>query len=126
MSLDTILKSLERLEALAGPADLEALTLMLNERLRQVEVEQWAPSFDDTERQHGQLAAAAASYALSVRQKAVLHVQTGALDVRPSAPHPSWPFPITTWRPASMRRMAQKSGALIWAELAREIRAGIP
>jgi hypothetical protein len=125
MSRESILSRLERLEALGGAADLDALEAVLAERIRQMEAEGWSPDWDDRERRRGQLASAAASYALSVAQKAVVHARTGSLDVKPSAPHAAWPFPMLAWKPASMRRMAVKANALLLAELARQIRAGI-
>lgn len=125
MDRASILAKLDRLESLGGSADLEALDAVLAERIRQMEVEGWSPGWDDRERPRGQLASAAASYALSVAQKAVVHARTGSLDVRPSAPHPTWPFPMLAWKPAGMRRMAVKANALILAELSRQIRAGI-
>ena len=125
MSLVTLQARLLHLETLGGQAELDAIELILAERIRQVDGEGWTPAHDDVERREGQLAAAGASYALAVHQKALVHARTGSLDVKPSAPHPAWPFPILAWKPASMRRMAVKANALILAELARQIRAGI-
>jgi hypothetical protein len=45
--------------------------------------------------------------------------------VKPSAPHARWPFSPLAWKPAGMRRMTVKGSALILAELARQIRAGL-
>jgi len=126
MSLESIREKLVSLEALCGPQELEAVELVLAERLRQVQAEGFSPSHDDAQRREGQLAAAAASYALAVHQKALVHARSGSLDIRPSAAHPSWPFHPLAWKPASMRRMAVKSSTLIMAELARQVRAGLP
>ena len=90
MSLESIQTKLQRLEVLGGPAELEAFELLLAERIRQVDGEGWTPAHDDRERREGQLAAAGASYALAVAQKAVVHARTGSLDVKPSAPHARW------------------------------------
>jgi hypothetical protein len=125
MSLETIQQKLVRLERLGGPAELEAIELILGERMRQVEGEGWTPAHDDTERREGQLAAAGASYALAVHQKALVHARTGSLDIKPSAAHARWPFSPLAWKPAGMRRMTVKSAALILAELARQLRAGL-
>jgi len=125
MSQATIQDLLRRLEALGGPAELEAVELVLAERLRQVEGEGWTPAHDDLERREGQLAAAGASYALAVHQKALVHARTGSLDVKPSAPHARWPFSPLAWRPAGIRRMTVKGAALVLAELARQVRAGL-
>ncbi len=125
MSQTTIQELLRRLEALGGAAELEAIELVLAERVRQVEGEGWTPAHDDQARREGQLAAAGASYALAVHQKALVHARTGSLDVKPSAPHARWPFSPLAWRPAGIRRMTVKSTALVLAELARQVRAGL-
>jgi len=125
MSLESIQTKLQRLEVLGGPAELEAFELLLAERIRQVDGEGWTPAHDDRERREGQLAAAGASYALAVAQKAVVHARTGSLDVKPSAPHARWPFSPLAWKPAGMRRMTVKGAALILAELARQVRGGL-
>ena len=125
MSQTTIQELLRRLEALGGAAELEAIELVLAERVRQVEGEGWTPAHDDQARREGQLAAAGASYALAVHQKALVHARTGSLDVKPSAPHARWPFSPLAWRPAGIRRMTVKGAALVLAELARQVRAGL-
>jgi hypothetical protein len=125
MSLATIQEQLQRLEILGGTAELEAIGLVLSERIRQIDGEGWTPSHDDIERREGQLAAAGASYALAVHQKALVHAHTGSLDVKPSAPHPRWPFHPLAWKPAGIRRMTVKSAALVLAELARQVRGGL-
>ena len=58
MSLATIQDKLQRLEILGGPAELDAVELILAERIRQVDGEGWTPAHDDQERREGQLAAA--------------------------------------------------------------------
>jgi hypothetical protein len=125
MSLETIQQKLTRLETLGGAAELAALELVLAERIRQVDGEGWTPAHDDLERREGQLAAAGASYALAVHQKALVHARTGSLDVKPSAAHARWPFSPLAWKPAGMRRMTVKAVALVLAELARQVRAGL-
>jgi hypothetical protein len=125
MSLETIHEKLLRLRALGGEPELEALERVLAERIRQVDGEGWTPAHDDSQRREGQLAAAGASYALAVHQKALIHARTGSLDVKPSAPLPAWPFSPLAWKPASMGRMTVKGAALILAELARQARAGL-
>jgi hypothetical protein len=126
MSTPNLKAKLDHLLTIAGESDLVAFELLLDERIRQVEEEGWTPSFDDERRGRGELAAAAACYGLSVTQRACTYADTGSLDVRPSAPHPCWPFSITTWRPASKCRMGVKSAALMLAEIARDIRNQIP
>ncbi len=116
---------IQRLAELGGPSDLEALELALSERIRQMEQEGWSPAFDDVERRSGALASSAGCYALATAQKALVHSRTGSQDVRPSAPHASWPFQMVDWKPASMNRTACKAAALLLAEMARHLRAGI-
>lgn len=125
MTQQAIHEQLTRLEQLGGAAELDAVALVLAERIRQVEGENWSPAHDDRERREGQLAAAGASYALAVAQKALVHARTGSLDVKPSAPHPRWPFSPLAWKPAGIRRMAVKGTALMLAELARQVRGGL-
>jgi hypothetical protein len=125
MSLATINDKLQQLQRIGGEAELDALELVLAERIRQVDGEGWTPAHDDRERREGQLAAAGASYALAVAQKATVHARTGSLDVKPSAPHARWPFSPLAWKPAGMRRMTVKGAALVLAELARQVRGGL-
>jgi len=123
--METILQKLTRIETLAGSADLQALDLVLTERIRQIEGEGWSPQHDDAERRAGQLAAAGACYLLEVKNQNVALTETGKLVVKPSAVHHSWPFSRLAWKPASPRRMAVKGTALALAELARHVRAGL-
>jgi len=123
---DSLKESLNELALAGSPADLQALELIIRERTRQIRDEGWIPEHDDVTRKDGALAAAAASYCIAVSQKAKILLQTGNTDIKPSAAHPSWPFHLHAWRPASQRRMAVKASALILAELSREIRAEIP
>lgn len=106
-------------------SDRIAFELVLDERIRQIEVEGWSTDFDDQERREGQLSAAGACYALAVTQRARVHAATGQTSVQPSAPHPCWPFSVVAWRPASMRRMGVKACALVMAEIARLVRAKV-
>jgi hypothetical protein len=116
---------IEHLAALAGEADILAVEMAVEERIRQIEMENRSPAFDDKERQRGQLAAASASYALAIYQQAVSLANTGQCVVRPSAPLPSWPGSIIAWKPTTPGRMASKALALLLAELARLLRAGL-
>ena len=126
MSLAAIHQQLHRLEDLGGNAELEAIELVLARTdppggRRGLDARPTTTS----ERREGQLAAAGASYALAVHQKALVHARTGSLDVKPSAPHARWPFSPLAWKPAGMRRMTVKGAALILAELARQVRGGL-
>lgn len=124
--LEELIRKLEHLEHLGGEADLMALDLVVSERIRQFEVEGFTPAHDDENRREGQLSAAGACYALHASRMALVHARTGSLEERHSAVHPVWPFNPLTWKPASMRRTQVKGTALNLAELARQIRAGIP
>jgi len=106
--------------------DLLALDLVVSERIRQFEVEGFTPAHDDENRKEGQLSAAGACYALHASRMALVHARTGSLEEKHSAVHPVWPFNPLAWKPASMRRTQVKGTALNLAELARQIRAGIP
>ena len=125
-ALPGLIRKLEHLEKLGGVADLMALDLVVSERIRQFEVEGYTPAHDDANRREGQLSAAGACYALQASRMALVHSRTGSLEVKHSAVHPIWPFSPLTWKPASMRRNQVKATALNLAELARQIRAGIP
>jgi hypothetical protein len=90
------------------------------ERRRQISAEGWTPEHDD-EHQDGELSAAAAAYAwaagCNLDPHAVEHYEQGW------APPPVWPWDDEAWKPASVRRMLVKAGALILAEIERLDRA---
>lgn len=123
---ENIFALLNQLASLGGPAEIEAIELLLAERVRQFEQEGWSTTSDDNERREGQLAGAGACYLLEDRNQNLNLVKTGQLQVRPSNVHHSWPFHRVTWKPASPRRMTVKGAALALAELTRLIRANIP
>ena len=86
---------------------------VLAERRRQIEAEGWTPEHDD-EHSKGQLAAAAACYALaSIGIKGNEDVQIRF-----------WPWDDGWWRPSNRRRDLVKAGALILAEIERLDRMG--
>jgi hypothetical protein len=103
-------------EVAAAPAmggDVMPLTLpawadVLAERRRQVEVEGFKPEDDDAY-QAGDLAHAAACYALSYRGS--------------PAPQRFWPWAMSWWKPTTRRRDLVKAAALILAEIERLDRA---
>lgn len=125
-TLTQLTRKLEHLAHLGGEADLAALDLVVSERIRQFEIEGFTPAHDDEHRKEGQLSAAGACYALHASRMALVHARTGSLEEKHSAVHPVWPFNPLVWKPASMRRSQVKGTALNLAELARQIRAGIP
>lgn len=88
----------------------DALQLIAAERRRHVDVEGWTPEHDD-EHAQGELAAAAACYALST---------VDTLDE--SEAKRFWPWEAKWWKLSTKKRVLVKAGALIVAELERLIR----
>ena len=89
---------------------------VLTERRRQVEVEGWTPEHDD-EHGNGEMAAAAACYAVGRRTLTDPSRGTGEFG------QPVWPWDSHWWKPDSHRRELVKAGALILAEIERLDRA---
>ncbi|RPV86539.1 hypothetical protein IPC782_14780 [Pseudomonas aeruginosa] len=87
------------------------------ERRRQVEAEGWTPEHDD-EHSHGQMARAAACYALA--GSSAPNDGTAALLVSLA-----WPWDEQWWKPTTTRRDLVKACALGLAEIERLDRAGI-
>ncbi|MEC6384341.1 hypothetical protein [Pseudomonas aeruginosa] len=87
------------------------------ERRRQVEAEGWTPEHDD-EHSHGQMARAAACYALA--GSSAPNDGTAALLVSLA-----WPWDQQWWKPTSARRDLVKACALALAEIERLDRACI-
>jgi hypothetical protein len=83
---------------------------VLAERQRQVSVEGWTPEHDD-EHSEGELALAAACYAMA-----------SAGYAKGKTP-PIWPWSLDWWKPTYGRRDLERAGALIQAELERRDRA---
>ncbi|HCF1478236.1 TPA: hypothetical protein NH855_004337 [Pseudomonas aeruginosa] len=88
---------------------------VLAERRRQVEAEGWTPEHDD-EHSHGQMARAAACYALA--GSSAPNDGTAALLVSLA-----WPWDQQWWKPTSARRDLVKACALALAEIERLDRA---
>lgn len=84
---------------------------VLAERARQISQEGWTPENDDSY-QSGDLAAAAACYALP----------NPFMDHERLAPA-DWPWSRKWWKPTNRRRDLVKAGALILAEIERLDRA---
>lgn len=109
------LQRIRLLEAPAAPdvAGLsQAATDLLAERQRQISAEGWTPDHDD-EHRDGEMANAAACYALNA-----------AVPMRGLLP-PYWPWDRHWWKPSSSRRDLIKAGALILAEIERLDRAAL-
>ncbi|MEN1707952.1 hypothetical protein [Pseudomonas aeruginosa] len=81
------------------------------ERRRQITAEGWTPEHDD-EHSHGQIARAAACYALA--GSSAPNDETAALLVSLA-----WPWDEQWWKPSTARRDLIKAGALILAEIER-------
>lgn len=79
------------------------------ERQRQIAVEGWSADHDDTH-SGGQLASAAAAYAL--------HTSGVVKSHKGSAPF-GWPWDWRWWKPTTPRRDLVKAAALIVAEIER-------
>ena len=96
------------------PGDLlawgsQAVLDVAAERRRQIEAEGWTPEHDD-EHGAGEMAAAAACYALNA-------AGCGCEVAR------NWPWDRSWWKPSTARRDLVKAGALILAEIERLDRA---
>lgn len=88
------------------------------ERARQVASEGWTPEHDD-EHSAGQMARAAACYALA--GSCAPNDETAALLVSLA-----WPWAPEWWKPTTSRRDLMKAAALILAEMERLDRAAMP
>ncbi|MUO69175.1 hypothetical protein [Agrobacterium vitis] len=92
-------------------AKMTALRDMFAERLRQVSEEGWTAEHDDDEHYDGDLAAAAAAYAVNAANNLSPH---GSGDnERPEY----WPFGEKWWKPKSPREDLMRAAALILAEI---------
>ncbi len=93
------------------------VSLIAAERARQVAVEGWTPEHDD-EHADGELAKAAACYALP----------PSGDDPEPSDPPAFWPWHRAWWKPGDRIRELEKAGALIAAEIdrLRRLNGGAP
>lgn len=91
------------------PEERDVFDDIAHERLRQVVLEGFSPAHDDGH-DHGQLAAAAASYAFI----ASFDEFRGA-----SSPPVIWPWAVEWWKSTTPRRDLVKAAALIVAEIER-------
>ncbi|RUJ87565.1 hypothetical protein IPC324_04300 [Pseudomonas aeruginosa] len=122
--LNRISEKLERCDALLAARAAQAGQVpqawldVQAERRRQVEAEGWTPEHDD-EHSHGQMARAAACYALA--GSSAPNDGTAALLVSLA-----WPWDEQWWKPTSTRRDLVKACALALAEIERLDRAAAP
>jgi len=99
----------------SGGGDAVAWHDVLAERLRQVEAEGWSAAHDD-EHGNGEMARAAASYALE--HAAWTYTETPSARLMEAA-RSVWPWGKEWWKPSANRRMLVKAAALILAEIER-------
>lgn len=94
-----------------------------SERLRQVRAEGWTPSHDD-EHTDGELACAAACYAMppDLEDRSVINIDRPNVACPPDL----WPWGPEAWKPTTRRRELVKAAALILAEIERIDRAATP
>lgn len=128
-----LLQSLTATEARAEAAEerVRELTIaaqdVLAERARQKSVEGWCSSHDD-DYEEGQLARAAASYAISAATPGGVPALSGSMfgcQLFKSARNPNflWPWEMRFWKPKDPRRDLVRAAALILAEIERLDRA---
>lgn len=92
----------------------KALKDVTAERLRQIEVEKITPEHDD-QHEHGQIAGAAACYALAgLKQPAVVEVIKKL-----------WPWELSWWKPRDTRQNLVRAAALLIAEIERIDRSSV-
>ena len=101
----------ERDAEVGGPiADIAA------ERARQISAEGWTPEHDD-EHNEGELALAAAAYALGGRRQ--IRPRDGAVFFSLGEMPGMWPWKPEWWKPKGARCNLVRAGALIIAEIER-------
>lgn len=92
---------------------------IIQERVRQQAEEGWTLEHDDAHGR-GQLARAAAAYALHATHFRCMEQKA----YRIKAPQPNWPWGLEWWKPKDSRRDLVRAGALIVAEIERLDRMG--
>jgi hypothetical protein len=98
----------------------QALIDVARERVRQVKEEGWHRDHDD-EHDAGEIAAAAACYALNA--SCLVHpFNATSMDFETAQQH-GWPWSEPAWKPKDARRDLVRSAALILAEIERIDRA---
>lgn len=85
------------------------------ERKRQIEEEDWSLGHDD-EHEYGEMATAAACYALPEQLR---DLEQAHGDVATDSPPLIWPWNSAWWKPKNRRRDLIRAGALIVAEIER-------
>lgn len=92
------------------------IELIAEERKRQIEMEGWTKEHD-AEHTYGELADAAASYAMTPDMRANIT----AVCMEMAGLPPTWPWDSQYWKPSPENRVKElvKAGALIAAEIDR-------
>lgn len=108
----------DRIRRNDGRIDSQGMVDVLEERRRQIDDEGWTVEHDD-EHAGGQMARAAACYAISASSEPNDISAAAIVDS-------SWPWAAEWWKPTGKRRDLVKAGALIVAEIDRLDRAGEP
>jgi len=116
-----VLSLLSALEAYEAAMWTDATRDVLAERNRQIEMEGWTRDHDD-EHDTGQLAAAAAAYAL----EASLLFPDVRTDEHQRLIQRIWPWDSQWWKPKDKRRNLVRAAALALAEIERLDRASLP
>ncbi len=91
---------------------------VLAERERHVTQEGWTSEHDD-EHNKGEMAHAAACYAIGARVKYHSRFVTRGPNRHAYQPSEMWPWDVKWWKPSDYRRNLVKAGALILAEIER-------
>jgi hypothetical protein len=102
-----------------------ALHAIATERRRQIQGEGWTEEHDD-EHDAGELAAAAACYAMNAADRLHPYSQGDGASMPGEAPPAGWPFDVEHWKPGGPDNALcdlVKAGALILAEIERIYRA---
>ncbi len=93
---------------------LSALDEIAAERRRQIEVEGFTAEHDDRH-DEGEIAAAAASYAINAADQLHPYTQGDGCNAKPDW----WPWDEQWWKPKDPRSDLVRAGALILAEIER-------
>lgn len=103
----------------------QALSDVVAERCRQIQVEGWSPAHDD-KHDDGQMAKAAAAYAGHAAACFTLGMNPDHPAYAKADVPRGWPWADRWWKPSSPRRDLVKAAALILAEIERIDRAEAP
>jgi len=105
----------------------QAITDVLAERQRQIEVEGWEAAHDDSHRD-ASLAEAAVCYASNYASRAFCSLAgwTPACSYEDAPAPAEWPWDESMWKPKNPRRDLVRAAALLIAEIERLDRKGLP